>query len=100
MRQERRSPSSRSKETMRRKGRGRALSGYSSLNFASGDSLVFPYSFVPAYFEPDIDSGIAKLTEEGRTAVAEELTEGITKADGILVDSKPAADADRSEAVL
>lgn len=33
------------------------------------------HSFLPSYFEKDIDSGIPKLTAEGRQAVDEELAE-------------------------
>lgn len=31
--------------------------------------------FTPRYFEEDIASGVPKLTEEGRKAIAEELAE-------------------------
>lgn len=37
------------------------------------DFMCFLHSFIPVFFEKDIDSGIPRLTAEGRKALEEEL---------------------------
>lgn len=39
---------------------------------------VSMFRFVPKYFEKDIESGMPRLTEEGRRVVEEELREGLS----------------------
>ena len=50
--------------------------------------------FVPRFFEPDIATGIPKLTEEGRKALQEELAEA---ADHRLEDAAPTPRVERAD---
>ena len=79
---------------MRRRGNGRVSSKCISVSsFALSDCLTPGTRFVPRYFEPDISTGIPKLTEEGRKAIQEELAED---ADHRLEDSAPTPQVERA----